>query len=82
MPVARSSASKPDRDVDVVAQHRLAGREVARQHGLDRLLQERLAEGGIALGVRLNGLLEISGQRHGRLRMVGGAGIEPATPRV
>lgn len=45
-----------DRGVDMVAQDRLAGREIACKRRRDRLLQERLAEGGIAFGARLNGL--------------------------
>ena len=43
---------KPDRGVDVVAQHRLAGVHITRQQALDTLLEQLLTEGRIACDTR------------------------------
>ncbi|MGB8899699.1 MAG: hypothetical protein WCC90_10950 [Methylocella sp.] len=47
-----------DRHLDVVAQDRLAGAEIAGEHGVDPFAQQRFAEGGIACDRLLHQLLE------------------------
>src|SRR5208282_877793 len=60
----RAECFETDRRVDVVAQHGLAGLDVAGEKALDPFTQELLAEGGIAPYARLDRLLEVPRQCH------------------
>src|ERR1035441_1546174 len=53
---------KTDRSVDIVAEYRLAGRQVTVDHAFDGLTQEGLAEIRIALRPRPDGFLEVMGK--------------------
>src|SRR5271165_2811392 len=56
-----------NRRLDVVAQDRLAGLDIARQHGVDAFAQEIFREGGIARHAALHQFLETP--RHGHLSL-------------
>jgi hypothetical protein len=54
-----------DRRLDVVAQQRLAGFQVAGEQAFAPVLQQRRAEGRIARDAGLDRLLEVACQGHG-----------------
>jgi hypothetical protein len=58
VPVASPSFSKPTVALIVVAQDRLAGVDIAGEHGVDAFAQQRFAESGIACDPLLHQLFE------------------------
>ena len=55
---------EPDRRIDIVAQHRLAGIDITGEQAFDPFLQQGLTKRGIPLGARLNGVLKFFCQSH------------------
>src|ERR1700730_565622 len=64
VPVASPSFSKPTVRLDVVAQDRLAGVDIAGEHGVDAFTQQRFAEAWVACDPLLHPLLGTPRQCH------------------